>query len=90
MEKPLIYLDSDFAIACLTRSLRTAGLCEQAEQLHGVTVSNADSARYAHRLIVALPATELIEEDRRGALEMLSFAVQGSMMTQVQAPIELC
>lgn len=90
MEKPLIYLDSDFAISCLARSLRTAGLCEQAEQLHGITVSNADSARYAHRLIVALPPTALIEEDRRGALEMLSFAVQGSMMAPVQAPIELC
>jgi hypothetical protein len=90
MEKPLIYLDSDLAILCLARSLRTAGFCAQADQLHGVTVSNVTSARYAHRLITALPPAAPIEEERRGALEMLSFAVRGSTMaTPVQAPIEL-
>lgn len=90
MDKPLIYLDSEFAISCLARSLHTAGFRTQAEQLFGITVSSPDSARYARRLVTALPPAALIEEDRRGALEMLSFAVQGASTAPVQTPIDLC
>lgn len=90
MNKPLIYLDSDFALSCLARSLRAAGLCEQAERLLGITISNPDSARYASRLVEELPPAALLEEDRRGVLEVLAFAMRTPMTAPVQAPIDLC
>lgn len=90
MNKPLIYLDSDVAILCLARSLRTAGFCEQAERLGGLTILDPESARYASRLIAELPPTCVIEEERRGALEMLAVAAHAATTMSVQAPIDLC
>lgn len=89
MFKSIIYLDADTAISCLMRSLCSVGLCKQADQLLGLTISSPDGVRHAQRVIAGLPMNVTTEKARRGALEMLSFAsTQPLKMAVVQAPID--
>lgn len=91
MNKPLVYLDTDFAISCLMHTLCSAGFSEKAEQLRGLTVSSPDSARHAHRVVAGLPKTTVTARAMYGALEMLNFAVLPQQRTApVQVPIDLC
>lgn len=89
MHKPLAYIDSDLAIACLVRKMRTVGLTHRTGALQNFTVSDPVSVQYAERLVASLPAASAIEQDRAGVLVVLATAAKtGPTSLFVQVPVD--